>query len=305
MQSQRKIIENENFSGQVLIRHDFRRTTYIDCDFTNANLRDSNLEYAGFFNCKLKGVNLSGSSLRNVQFNSCDLTGVDMRIADLSHAIINGSILNDALLGGMNIFDTAFDNITVNQNTLFGDLRSKMGKKKTRAVNASYQRFYFKREIQDKALPLMKLVELGTIPKEIFALIAVQVSKIMDNSISEKLKALRKIFEINRRLRNGETSFMFGNSRLDRFRYQDKFDQIGRLLDERRLCDYEKWIQIQSLAKQCIACDDKAAKEISSGEFPARERRLIEAILNDELIPFAKHFENIVNSADSRFVRHK
>lgn len=139
----------------------------------------------------------------------------------------------------------------------------------------------------------------ASMPQELFTLIAYNMVQIenenrarMRNYINNSLKALLKIVDIYQRIYSGH--------RLDPDIYK-----IIELVYEQKKCQYEKWTKIQSVAKEIIARDDKAREYSSSFQalffdvyvLPRVKRRWIEAILNDDLTLFKKHFEDIVNSA--------
>lgn len=65
---------------ETISAKEFEECVFIDCDFSECNLHDSNFIDCTFTNCNLSLVSLVNTGLKSVVFNDCKITGVDFSV---------------------------------------------------------------------------------------------------------------------------------------------------------------------------------------------------------------------------------
>src|SRR3954451_16931313 len=87
-----KILDNIDYSQQVLLPSEYTNCRFINCNFSKADISNSD-----FFDCTFKGCNLSlatvtNTGIKNVAFIDSKLSGV--QFADCSNFLFEASFEN-------------------------------------------------------------------------------------------------------------------------------------------------------------------------------------------------------------------
>lgn len=72
-----KIIKSESFSKKSLEGEDFQGCSFIGCDITESNLRNTKFCACTFTNCNLSIPKLEGCRFQDVKFIECKIVGAD------------------------------------------------------------------------------------------------------------------------------------------------------------------------------------------------------------------------------------
>jgi fluoroquinolone resistance protein len=107
-----KKIENLILHDKPLIIGDYENCSFINCDFSEANLSDLNFLECEFIGCNLSLVKLNNTSLREVKFKKCKLLG--LHFEDCNNLLITidfeDCILNISSFFKLNLKRTRFIN---------------------------------------------------------------------------------------------------------------------------------------------------------------------------------------------------
>ena len=105
---------NANLTGAT-----FNNFSFVDQDFSGANLTDVNFKHAVLSNANFTAATFLGANLRGADLTDADLTDADLRQANLEGANLSGLDLSSFDLSGANITGTTLVNISPDQsNTL-------------------------------------------------------------------------------------------------------------------------------------------------------------------------------------------
>lgn len=71
-----KIFERINFTEKPFPKGDYENCRFINCDFSNAEIRSVHFYKCMFEQCNLSMVDVAGTALKDVTFKGCKLVGV-------------------------------------------------------------------------------------------------------------------------------------------------------------------------------------------------------------------------------------
>lgn len=109
-------LNHQDFSGQDLAGASFAAADARDGDFSHANLRETILTKATFYNAKLVGADLSQSFADRVAFDGADLTD-----ALVVNAIMTSTSFADATIQGADFSGTILDRYQIAQMCQYAD----------------------------------------------------------------------------------------------------------------------------------------------------------------------------------------
>ncbi|KAF7034764.1 hypothetical protein CFC21_045737 [Triticum aestivum] len=95
-------LTGKDFSGQTLIKQDFKTSILRQTNFKGANLLG-----ASFFDADLTGADLSNADLRNADFSLANVTKVNLTNANLEGALVTGN----TSFKGSNIYGADFTDV--------------------------------------------------------------------------------------------------------------------------------------------------------------------------------------------------
>jgi len=122
--------DSANLGESILARANLSRSTFMNTDFSGANLGASMTAGASFTNCNFTGATLSKSNLENAVFRDCNFTdayfleaklaGIELSNSNLQKAIFLERDLSGANFSGSDITNGTFLNCDLSQSDFSG-----------------------------------------------------------------------------------------------------------------------------------------------------------------------------------------
>lgn len=112
-----KTFSARNYTKTLLPKAEYNNCSFIDCDFSNADVSNISFLECEFIDCNFSNANIKHTTFNNVQFNNCKLLGLHFHDCNdfLLSFTFNSCSLNLASFTNLNIKDTPFLNCNLQQ----------------------------------------------------------------------------------------------------------------------------------------------------------------------------------------------